>query len=373
MNLRRPTAKSLGSRLALLSVPVLIAAAASDAVPKAPLFDIAVRRLSPRTAVFNGGNWDNAVVALATAKGIVVIDSGLSRSVASAFREAIRAEFRRNDFAMLIDTHEHNDHVLGNSAYSDLPIVAHDSVRSAMLRMQADRNILAHLLEVPEKDEAGYRKYLLDRDPKVLDTPNWARYESFWKAVAVDYRSGPDLVPPTITFDRRMTLHFGDVTVRLMYFGCAHSIGDTVIQVPEENLVMTGAIFYPGNQLPMLRAGEKPSEALAPQLVSNWFAVLHDVFDAADDKTQFVACHGRETLDKAQVRRLASYWEKLWSEVRILKREGKTLEQANAALSLKERFPEVADLANDSLRGTVYEVLDIHRGNIEFMWKALGQ
>jgi hypothetical protein len=123
----------------------------------------------------------------------------------------------------------------------------------------------------------------------------------------------------------------------------------------------------------MLRAGEKPSEALAPQLVSNWFAVLHDVFDAADDKTQFVACHGRETLDKAQVRRLASYWEKLWSEVRILKREGKTLEQANAALSLKERFPEVADLANDSLRGTVYEVLDIHRGNIEFMWKALGQ
>jgi hypothetical protein len=56
-----------------------------------------------------------------------------------------------------------------------------------------------------------------------------------------------------------------------------------------------------------------------------------------------------------------------------LKHEGKTVEQANAALSLKEHFPEVADLANDSLRGTIYEVLDIHRGNIEFMWKALGQ
>jgi glyoxylase-like metal-dependent hydrolase (beta-lactamase superfamily II) len=348
------------------------AAAAAGAEPP-PELAITVRRLSPRAAIFNGGNWDNAVVALATAKGIVVIDSGISKSVASAYREAIRAEFRRNDFAMLINTHEHNDHILGNNAYSDLPIVAHESVRSAMLRMQADPAILAHLLEVPEKDEAGYRKFLLERNPKALETPDWARYQRFWKIVEADYRSGLDLAPPTITFDQRMTLHLGDVTVRLMYFGCTHSVGDIFIQVPEENLVLTGGVFHPANQIPMLRAGDKPSEALTPQLVNNWFAVLHDVLGAADDKTQFIACHGRDTLNKAQIQRLASYWERLWTEVRRLKQEGKTLEQANAALSLKEHFPEVADLANDSLRGTIYEVLDIHRGNIEFMWKALGQ
>ena len=56
---------------------------------------ITVRRLSPRAAVVNAGPWNNSYLAIATQKGIVVVDSGFSKTIAQAVREAITAEFKR--------------------------------------------------------------------------------------------------------------------------------------------------------------------------------------------------------------------------------------------------------------------------------------
>ena len=54
--------------------------------------------------VVNAGPWNNSYGAFATQKGIVVIDSGLSKTVAQAVRAAIQAEFKRSDFAFLINS-----------------------------------------------------------------------------------------------------------------------------------------------------------------------------------------------------------------------------------------------------------------------------
>ena len=55
-------------------------------------FAIKVDRLSPRVAVFSGDPWGNAIVAVATTQGVVVIDAPFSKTIAGGFRQAIAAE-----------------------------------------------------------------------------------------------------------------------------------------------------------------------------------------------------------------------------------------------------------------------------------------
>jgi glyoxylase-like metal-dependent hydrolase (beta-lactamase superfamily II) len=330
-------------------------------------FDIKVKRLSARVAVFYGDQWDNAIVAIATQKSIVVVDAPFSKTIATGFRDAIQAEFKRNDFAYLINSHEHPCHIGGNCAYADLLIVGHESLRREMLKMMSNPTNQTALLTSGEREIADYREFLLKSNPAKLASHEYTNFLKCWKLVGDDYHRGNVLVPPTLTFDRQMTLYLGDVTVRLMYYGYAHSVSDTIISIPEENLVLTAGIFYP-NKVP--EAG-KVTEGATPQIVDNWFVVMHGLLNEADGNTRFIASHGRAIMRKEQCALFVSYLEKLWTEVRRAKAGGKTLEQTKTNLSLQEHFPEVAKLQNQSLPGTQWEVLDIHQQNIEHLWKVL--
>jgi glyoxylase-like metal-dependent hydrolase (beta-lactamase superfamily II) len=334
-------------------------------------FDIAVKRLSPRVAIFTGDPWGNAIVAIATEKGIVVVDAPFSKTIAGGFREAIAAEFKRADFACLVNTHEHTCHVSGNSAYADLPIVGHESIRADMLKSLADpthKFNASSLLALADRQLNGVRARLEKTNPAALQTPGWAAYEKGWQLIIADWRGDHRIVPPTITFDRRTTLHFGDVTVRLDYFGCAHGVGDTIVSIPEENLVLTAGIFEAG-QVPQVH----PTPALTAAIADNWPEVLRDLLARTDENTRFIASHNPTPMKKEQIGKFASYLERLWAEVRRAKAAGQTLEQLKAGLPLAERFPEVAKLNNSSLLGTEWEVRDIHGQNIETLWKVAPQ
>jgi glyoxylase-like metal-dependent hydrolase (beta-lactamase superfamily II) len=355
------------TKLSLLCLRLVAVLSCGSAASSAE-FAITPLRLSPRAAVFYGDPWDNGIVAIATPKGIVVVDAPFSQTVSQGFREAIQAEFKRNDFAYLINTHEHLCHVGGNEAYADIPIVGHDSLRRAMLKTAADPKRIPDLLALSDRQIGAAREYLRKQDPKKLDDGTFTRIESDWKIIQADYRKNPPVVPPTITFDREMALHLGDVTVRLMYYGCAHGVADTVVSIPEENLVLTGGVFYP-THVPI--AG-KPLEEATPEIVDHWFVVMHGVLNDANEQTRFLASHGRAIMKKAQYVPFVSYLEKLWNGVRRAKAEGKTLEQTKAELPLQD-FPEVAKLPNENLRGTQWEILDVHRQNIDRLWAVLGE
>ncbi len=162
--------------LSSLFLAALLLGGASAAVgaEATPDIGITVRRLSPRTAVFNAGPWDNAVVAIATRKGIVVVDYGFSMTIANSHRQAIQAEFNRSDFAYLINSHEHGDHMFGDSAYSDVPLVGSETLRASILKMKSDPSIVARFMEWPEKNLTWMRQYLLKNDPKAIDARQFA-------------------------------------------------------------------------------------------------------------------------------------------------------------------------------------------------------
>lgn len=70
----------------------------------------------------NGGNIVNTGFIVAP-EGVIVIDSGPSHRYGVAQREAIRAATGR-EVAMVLITHLHPDHMLGSTAYADVPIRA---------------------------------------------------------------------------------------------------------------------------------------------------------------------------------------------------------------------------------------------------------
>jgi glyoxylase-like metal-dependent hydrolase (beta-lactamase superfamily II) len=354
---------AIGLRARETSTP----AATAGPAPESP-FNIDVVRLSPRVGVFYGDPWTNAVVAIASQKGIVVVDAPFSKTITRGFRDAIGKEFNRNDFACLINTHEDMCHIGGNEAFADVPIVGHASVRDKMQKWAGDPQWITGWRKTGERDLASKKERLLKTGPRALEEPGFADYEKCWRLILADYSTNCVLVPPAVTFDHEMALYLGDITVRLTYYGCAHGGADIIVRIPEENLVMSGGLFY-APHLPMLsRAAEKAT----PQIVDNWFAVMGTVLKEANDQTRFIPSHDRDILKKEQCSQQVAYLEKLWDGVRRAKADGKTLEQTRSDLPLQS-FPEVANLANEKNRGTPWERLDIHSQNIGLLWKVAGQ
>jgi glyoxylase-like metal-dependent hydrolase (beta-lactamase superfamily II) len=361
--------------MSLLSAAAARNASAAAESPASPVhrseggrFDIDVLRLSPRAAVFYGGPWSNAIVAIASQKGIVVVDAPFCKMFSQGFRDAVRKEFKRDDFACLINTHEDICHIGGNEAFADVPIVGHESLRGKMLKWAADPKWAGNCRKMGEANLAAKREQFVKLPTRSVEDPEFVQYEQCWKLILADYSTNFVLVPPTITFDRDMTLYSGDITARLAYYGYAHGGADIIVSVPEENLVMTGGLFY-APHLPMLNRGA--GQAI-PQIVNNWFAVMHQILNEANDQTRFIPGHDCEIMTKEQCAQQVAYLEKLWAGLLRLKSDGKTLAQARAALPLED-FPEVAKLANVKNLGTPWERRDIHGQNIDLLWAVAGK
>ncbi|KAF0864202.1 quinoprotein relay system zinc metallohydrolase 1 [Pseudomonas sp. LD120] len=83
----------------------------------------------------NGGNIVNSGF-IVTNSGVLVIDSGPSKRYGEALRRAIAATTDKPVIQLLL-THHHPDHVLGNQAFSDVPIGALAGTTD-LLRQQGD-------------------------------------------------------------------------------------------------------------------------------------------------------------------------------------------------------------------------------------------
>lgn len=83
----------------------------------------------------NGGNIVNSGF-IVTDSGVLVIDSGPSKRYGEALRRAIAATTDKPVIQLLL-THHHPDHVLGNQAFSDVPIGALAGTTD-LLRQQGD-------------------------------------------------------------------------------------------------------------------------------------------------------------------------------------------------------------------------------------------
>lgn len=325
-----------------------------------------VTRLNPSTVRLWVGDHvsSTAVVAFATTKGIVVVDTMGIPKVDAELRAIIARELRRNDFKVLINTHEHGDHVDGNSVYADCDIVGHEQVAEGMRRNRGPRQQMldwignrireaeAKLAQLP----AGSAEAEKLKENLILDRLN-LEFQTSGRAAAV----------PTLTFSDRLTLDMGDTTFELTFIGGMHSASDVAIFVPQHGLLLTGDTMADRwlNETPGCLAAFAARPGVPhdfPRLIANWERIL----EQRERIKLLLPAHWNGELSLAGAEARVDYVRALWEGLRAAVEKGKDLPEVQAEYRLATRFAGLASSPGFSDRN--------HAMTLQEMWKiAAGQ
>jgi len=139
---------------------------------------------------------------------VMIVEAQATPRLANKVIEKVR-EVTDKPISHLVLTHYHAVRVLGASAYGANQIIMSDAARG----MVAERG--------QEDWDSEFQRF-----PRLFE----------------GHESIPGLTWPTISFTGSMTVHLGNRRVDLMQLGRAHTAGDIVIHVPDQNVMFTGDI-----------------------------------------------------------------------------------------------------------------------------------
>lgn len=235
-----------------------------------------VERLSDDLYVLRGlgGN----TVVLRTGAGNVIIDTMTLPMQGTRIRETAQS-LTGLETVLVINTHYHLDHTHGNPAFDP------------GTRVLSTERTLAYL--------------------KGLDA-------DFWEGDAAQ-------LLPNETFTDRQTLRIGGKTLDLMAPGPAHTDGDLVVLIPDEDVVLMGDLLFNGHYPNIdLEAGGT---------VQNWPQALDQVL--ALPFTRAVPGHG-PTTDRAGILQFQGFMRQLGEIGRTAAAEGWSLKETQATDQLTE-------------------------------------
>lgn len=323
----------------LLGLAVLSAAgAAAETISGLPLH---VHRFdSGAVRVWLGDHVSStATVAIPTAKGVVVIDTVGTPSVDRELRRVIARELGRDDFALLVNTHDHADHTGGNEVYADCEIVGHELVAPAMAQQAADRQRTIEWGEHRIAEIEGQIAGLAPGAPEEASLREQLAVTTLSLAAA---RAERRVVPPTRTFSDRLELDMGDAKLELFYVGGMHSASDVAVLVAKHRLLLTGDTMADVwlTDTPGCLASFAARSGIRhdfPLLLKNWNLLLA----RRDDVGTIVTGHWNGELSWAGFEARVKYVETLWQGVQRMAGDGATLEAVRAEHALPTRFPDL--------------------------------
>ncbi len=317
-----------------LLIPLHLSLSFSYQVDENP---VEVIRLSEKVIVLTGIPLPSGcqVIAISTQKGIVVVDSMGSYSVAQEIRQIIEKEFKKGDFAYLIITHDHPDHTIGNQAFTDAVIIGHELCREIMQnrkRLWTKEFILSLPVIQRLKGQVGqFRTRLKELDPddaqvEILHKQIWSAERQLADIEAIsDIEQDKIVTPPTLSFTDRMTLDLKDMIIHLYYFGNYHSDNDIFIHVPEEEILIIGDTFsksfLPGT-----------SSNVRKVKVALWLEVLDAILAEPDELKHAVGGH-TDIFSREEIAASRDYMRELWEGICTANAEGLDLE------AIQRRFP----------------------------------
>ncbi|MFI9258198.1 MBL fold metallo-hydrolase [Streptomyces sioyaensis] len=162
----------------------------------------------------------------------LVVDTAATERRARLLRRRI-AESGAPAPRTLVNTHHHGDHTYGNAVFApEATVLGHASCR---------RELLA----------AGHQLHAV-----------WPEVEYG------DIR----LTAPEVTYTDELTLHTGDIEVRLLHPGVAHTTGDTLVWLPRQRLVYAGDLVFHGGT-PFILMGSLTGSLRALELLRSLDAV----------------------------------------------------------------------------------------------------
>ncbi len=273
-----------------------------------------IERLSQRVilAYWPGIDRRCNLTAIQTAKGLVIIDTEASPRIMAPIKEKIEQAFGRSDWAYVINTHAHDNHASGNSLFKKgTTIVGHENLPEDMqwlIRRQTEpdwkRRELDHLASILRDLRAAL--------PRFAANPRYTRLIrsdiEFYDLFAKDLEEGYEVVKPSLMFADRHTLDMGDLQLRLVFFGKGHSLSDMLVYVPQERLLVTGAIAYQRGQLPEI------GEQSQLQDVHRFLAVLDSLLADGVKIDHVIPSHSAPLL-RSDLPPIRDYYQRMLTEV----------------------------------------------------------
>jgi len=252
---------SLGFSAGVIGMSAIKPLYANDSmVMKAfPMYDVPVTKVTdscyyilakdPEPSPENHAFFNNPGFVV-TSKGVVVIDTGSSVQIGEMVLRQIK-KVTDKPVVMVINTHYHGDHFLGNHAFA----AAYPNV-----------DIYSHPATIENIKSGGGDFWI-----------------SFMQRNSDDGISGTIVTLPNKTFNGGEVFEVGDKTFKIHYFGKAHTEADLIIEVVEDKVAFMGdtamrrvANMADGSFLGSIEAMKK-----AKALNCDHYIVGHGVHDGA--------------------------------------------------------------------------------------------
>lgn len=299
---------------------------------------------------------DGNVTLIVSDEDAIVVDANATRGSTRAIVEAIR-RITDKPVRLVVNTHWHDDHVMGNQAYRDVwpgvTILAHPATRRDFaargpgnlegFRAEAPA-ILARLRAAAAR---GTR-----RDGAAYAPRERARLDG---QIALFEEIVPDLpatriVLPDVTLDGTLVVHRGARTIEIRPSPArAHTSGDLVVWLPAERVLIAGDLVI------------APVPFALTSYVGSWAGALRELMKLGP--VAIVPGHGPVMREPAYVERMIALFEDVAARARDAVRRGLTLEQAKAAIDLsdwRERWARGDPALAETFR-TFFEIPAVER------------
>jgi glyoxylase-like metal-dependent hydrolase (beta-lactamase superfamily II) len=232
----------------------------------------------------------------------------------------------------VINTHWHDDHVIGNQVYADafpgVEFIAHARTRAYLPttgmanRKKWHEDGLSQFVEQLRslvRENKNLRGEALTEEERASYLSDIALGEGY-----MTVPSGFQPVLPTITLEDRLTLHHGGRTIEIRYLGRGHTSGDLVVDLPDERIVVAGDLVV----WPVPFIGGDQSH------VGDWGATLERL--RALGPQVIIPGHGAIMRDDSYVQLLVRLMNSMKQQVESAVARKETLEQTRKNVNLDE-------------------------------------
>jgi glyoxylase-like metal-dependent hydrolase (beta-lactamase superfamily II) len=274
------------------------------------------------------------VVLIVNDYDVVVIDGGGSPLAAKNAIRLIRSVTPK-PVAVLITTHWHGDHNLGNQVYRatfpGLRFISHENTYQHMTGAA-----MSYVAKLPEELDGYIRDFESMAQKQPLDERRSAMLEDLRSA-----RRELDHVvvtPADLTFDGDLTLRHGAREIRVLHPGRANTDGDAVVWLPEEKVLISGDVVV--HPIPY-GIGSYPRE---------WIATLNELNKLPYEL--LVPGHGEVQHDRSYIQQLIRTLTLIREQVAVSVAKGLDLEATTSALVTDSIEP--AFTGDDATRAALF-------------------
>lgn len=276
---------------------------------------------------------------------VVVVDTNVTPSSARASIAALR-KITKKPVSHVINTHWHDDHIIGNQVYRDefpgVQFVGQANTRDELTTTgAANRKQMIDLgpqmvaqLRLSVEQQKSMTGGLLTDEERVS-------YQSDADAADRYFAEAPSfqIVMPTVVVTDRLTLTRGRRAIVVLYLGRAHTAADLVVYLPADRIAITGDLVV--SPIPLVGSTSHPLEfgAALEQLLALKPSIL-------------IPGHGPVMRDDTFVRQEIRLLASIRQQVEAAVARGTTLDDTRKSVDLEPMRTVFA--GNSQLRSFIF-------------------